>query len=126
MKITSTILCDFIQDYKLEVSEVGVCFDAIIDFNLPLQNFNLPSEVYMESVFSNSIDTIYLLNPVIELYKLPVYFNDVNYQFLYVKHRGILIAGNLPLFGTFTISIIPKCRTCTQKTFNELRAKKLN
>lgn len=126
MKMTSTILLDFAYDFNLEVSEVGVCFDAIINFNLPMQNFNLQSEVQMESVLSKGIDTIYLLNPVISKYKMPTFFNDVNHQFLYLNHTGLIIAGNMPLFGAYSISMFPKNSRCSKKTFDELRAKKLN
>ncbi|MEO6732098.1 MAG: hypothetical protein ABIN01_12840 [Ferruginibacter sp.] len=126
MKLTSTIFCDFINDFALETTEVGVCFDAIVNFNLPMQNFNLQSEVSIESLLSDSFDTMYLLNPVVEMYKMPTLFNDVNHQFVYAKHRGLLIVGTMALFGAYTISIIPKNDLCDPKTLNELRAKKLN
>ena len=126
MKKTNAILCDFVQDFNLEISEIGVCFEAIVNFNLPSQNFNLLSEVHMESVFSNKIDTLYLLNPMVEKYKMPSFFNDVNHQFLYLNKAGLIVAGSLPLFGAYTISIIPKNYTCTEKTWNELKSKKLN
>lgn len=126
MKTTSTVLFDFIYDYKLDVSGIGVCFNAVIDFNLPAQNFNLMSEVHIESFLSNRVDSIYLLNPVIEKYKMPTFFNDANHQFFYLKQRGLMIMGQMPLFGGYTISIVPKSYSCTQKTFDELRAKKLN
>ena len=74
MKLASTILSDFVNDFKLEVSRLGVCFDAVINFNFPDKNFNLHSEVHMEPGLSKHIDTIYLLNPVIEKYKMPVFF----------------------------------------------------
>ncbi|MEO5893648.1 MAG: hypothetical protein ABIQ31_25565 [Ferruginibacter sp.] len=126
MKLTSTILSDFVSDFKLEVSEVGVCFESIVNFNLPMQNFNLQTEVHMESVLSNGIDTIYLLNPVIEIYKMPIFFNDVNHQFLYLTRTGLVITGNMPMLGAYSISIFPKTKICTTKTFYELKAKKLN
>ncbi|MEP7109297.1 MAG: hypothetical protein ABI760_14990 [Ferruginibacter sp.] len=126
MKLTSTILFEFINDFDLEVSELGVCFDAIINFNLPMQNFNLQSEVHMESVLSNSIDSIYLLNPLIEKYKMPTFFSDVNHQFLYLNHTGLIIAGKMPLFGAYSVSMFPKSQSCSLKTYDELRAKKLN
>ncbi|MEP7143629.1 MAG: hypothetical protein ABI707_12195 [Ferruginibacter sp.] len=126
MKLTSTILFDFISDFKLEISEFGACFDAIINFNLPMQNFNLQSEVHMEPVLSYRIDTIYLLNPAIMKYKMPTFFNDVNHQFLYLNHTGLIITGNMKLFGAYSVSIFPKSHSCTLKTFDELRAKKLN
>ncbi|MBC7889849.1 MAG: hypothetical protein H7Z13_18390 [Ferruginibacter sp.] len=126
MKMTSTILSDFIYDFNLEVTEVGVCFDAVINFNLPMQNFNLQSEVHMEPVLSNLVDTIYLLNPMIEKYKMPTFFNDVNHQFLYLSNKGLIIAGQMQLFGSYSISMFPKNHRCSQATFDELRAKKLN
>ena len=124
--MTSTILFDFIHDFDLEVTEVGVCFDAIANFNLPRQNFNLQTEVYMESVLSHGVDSIYLLNPVIEKYKMPTFFNDVNHKFLYLGHTGLIIAGSMPLFGAYTISIFPKSHMCSSRTYNELVAKKFN
>ncbi len=126
MKRTSCILNDFVNDFKLEISDVGVCFDAIINFNLPMQNFNLQSEVHMDSVFLNKIDSIYLLNPVVEHYKMPTFFNDVDHQFLYLNKTGLIIAGNMPLFGAYSISMFPKSNSCTPKTLRELRAKKFN
>ena len=126
MKLTSTILFDFINDFKLEVSEFGVCYDAIINFNLPMQNFNLQSEVHMQAVLSYRIDTIYLLNPAIETYKMPTFFNDVNHQFLYLNRSGLIITGNMPLFGAYSVSIYPKSPSCSQKTYDELKAKILN
>lgn len=126
MKSTSTIFFDFICDHNLDVSEIGVCFNAVIDFNLPTQNFNLISEVHMESFLSGRVDSIYLLNREIENYKMPTFFNEVNHQFFYVKERGLLIAGCMPVFGAYTIAIIPKSYSCCQATFDELRAKKLN
>jgi hypothetical protein len=126
MKLTTTILSDFVQDFKLEVTEFGVCFDAVINFNLPMQNFNLQSEVHMDSVLSGCIDTIYLLNPTVEAYKMPVFFNDVNHQFLYLSRTGLVITGNMPLFGAYSVSIFPKNNGCSQQSFDELRAKKLN
>lgn len=126
MKLTSSILSDFVHDFDLEVTEFGVCFDAVINFNLPMHNFNLQSEVYMESVLAIGIDTIYLLNPIIEVNKMPTFFNDVNHQFLYLNHVGLVITGNLPLFGSYSVSLFPKTPFCTQSTFEELKAKKLN
>jgi|GEM_PF-3927126 len=126
MKKASTILFDFVNDFNLTISEVGVCFDAIVNFNLPMQNFNLRSEVHMASIFSNRIDTIYLLNPVIEQHKMPTFFNDVNHQFLYLNKTGLIIAGDMPLFGPYSISMFPKSNNCTSKTLRELRSKKYN
>ena len=126
MKLTSTILSDFVQDFKLELTEFGVCFDAIINFNLPMQNFNLESEVHMEPVLSYRIDTIYLLNPVIAKYKMPTFFNDVNHQFVYLNHTGLIITGTMELLGAYGISIFPKSQLCSKKTWDELRGKKLN
>lgn len=126
MKTTSTILFDFIHDFKLEISEVGVCFDAVINFNLQMQNFNLQSEVHMQSFVSTRIDTVYLLNTEVEKYNMPTFFNVVNNQFFYLKERGLLIAGTMPLFGAYTISIFPKTSSCTQNTISELRGKKYN
>jgi len=126
MKITSSILSEFITDFGLEMTEAGVCFDAIVNFNLPMQNFNLQSEVHMESLLSGNFDTVYLLNPVVALYKMPTFFNDVNHQFLYLNKTGLIITGSMPLFGAFSISMFPKNTTCSQKTLNELRAKKFN
>ena len=126
MKLASTILSDFVSDFKLEVSKVGVCFDAIINFNLPNKNFNLQSEVYMEPALSKDIDTIYLLNPIIEAYRMPVFFNDINHQFLYLNRTGLVITGNMPLVGSYSVSIMPKSHGCTPETLEELTAKKLN
>lgn len=126
MKTTSSILFDFIQDFGLEVSEIGVCLDAVVNFNLQKQNFNLQSEVQLDSIISNRIDTVILLNKEVEKYKIPTFFNIVNNQFFYLKQRGLLISGNIIMLGDYTISIFPKSTSCSQRTFNELRAKKLN
>ncbi|MEO7768867.1 MAG: hypothetical protein ABIS01_15665 [Ferruginibacter sp.] len=126
MKLTSTILSEFIADFKLKKSEVGICFDAIVNFNLGIQNFNIKSEVYMESGLSHNLDSIYLLNTVIARYKMPTFLNDVNHHFNYISYKALIVTGNMPLFGDYTISIFPKSRFCTPKTFAELRAKKLN
>lgn len=126
MKLTSTILFDFIHDFELEVTEFGVCFDAIINFNLPTQNFNLQSEVHMESALSNGIDSIYLLNRLVEDFKMPTFFNDVNHRFLYLSHTGLIITGTMPLTGAYSVSIFPKSAYCSQQTFDELKGKKLN
>ena len=126
MKLTSTILFDFVNDFKLEVYEFGVCFDAIINFNLPVQNFNLQSEVSMEPSLSYMIDTVYLLNPVVTKYRMPAFFNDANHQFRYLHHKGLIITGNMVLLGAYSVSIFPRSHNCTQKTYDELRAKKLN
>lgn len=126
MKVTSSILFDFIADFKIELADVGMCFDAIVNFNLAMQNFNLQSEVYMESVISKSIDSIYLLNPVIAKYMMPTFFNDVNHQFIYLQHKTLIIHGNMPLFGDYSISVFPKSRKATPFTLAELRAKKYN
>jgi hypothetical protein len=80
----------------------------------------------MEPVLSYMIDTIYLLNPAVIKYKMPAFFNDVNHQFLYLNHTGLIITGNMELLGAYSVSIFPKSHTCTQKTWDELRAKKLN
>lgn len=126
MKITSSILSDFVTDFNLEVTELGVSFDAIVNFNLPMQNFNLQSEVHMESLLSNNFDSVYLLNPVVALYKMPTFFNDVNHQFLYLNKTGLIITGDMPLFGAFSISMYPKNTFCSRKTYAELMAKKFN
>ncbi|MEO7766821.1 MAG: hypothetical protein ABIS01_05315 [Ferruginibacter sp.] len=126
MKITSTILPGFINDFDIVVSEMGVCFDAVINFNLPYQSFNIQSEVHMEAVFSNSFDTVYLLNPAVEVYKMPTFFNVVNHQFIYPGFKGLIITGKMTIFGSYTVSIFPVSRSCSQKTFDELSAKKLN
>lgn len=126
MKMTSTILYDFIQDFDLESSEVGVCFDASIEFNTPGQKFNFQSEVLMESFLLTGIDTIFLLNPVTQIYRIPTFFNDTNHQFIYFRNKGLFIAGYTPLFGSYSVSIFPESLDCTQKTFDELRAKKYN
>ncbi|MEJ7586748.1 MAG: hypothetical protein WKI04_04220 [Ferruginibacter sp.] len=80
----------------------------------------------MESVLANGIYSIYLLNPLIEVYEMPTFFNDVNHQFLYLNRTGLVITGTMPLAGAYSISIFPKSRTSTDKTYYELRAKKLN
>ncbi len=80
----------------------------------------------MESVLSNAVDTIYLLNPAVKKYNMPIFFNDVNHQFLYLNHRGLVITGVMPLLGAYSISIFPKSRYGSQKAMDELRAKKLN
>ena len=126
MKATSTILFDFIYDYNLEVSEIGACFTALVDFNLPTKNFNLITEVHLDSFLSTRLDSIYLLNPEIENYEMPTFFNDINHQFFYLKNRGLLIAGCMPVFGAYTISVIPKSFNCSQQIYSELRGKKLN
>jgi len=57
---------------------------------------------------------------------MPTFFNDVNNQFRYINHKGLIITGNMELLGAYTVSIFPKSRGCTQNTYEELRAKKLN
>jgi len=126
MKITSSILSDFVNDFQLETTDVGVCFDAVINFNLPTQHFNLQSEVHMESVLSKNLDTLYLLNPLISDYKMPTVFNDANHQFLYLERTGLIIAGTLPVYGAYSISLFPKGNSCNPKTLREIRSKKLN
>lgn len=126
MKLTSTILSDFVHDFKLQTSEFGVCFSAVANFNLPSRHFNLHTDVHMEAVLSGSIDTIYLLNPVVEAYKMPTFFNDANHQFLYLNNAGIIIIGTAQPIGMYSISIIPKSDSYTKKSFDELRGKKLN
>ncbi|MCW3092328.1 MAG: hypothetical protein JWP81_3397 [Ferruginibacter sp.] len=126
MKVTSTILPDFINDFNMEVFEMGVCFDAVVNFNLPFQSFNMESEVHMEAMLSGSFDTVYLLNPDIKIYKMPTFFNMVNHQFIYPKFKGLIIAGNMPIFGRYTVSIFPTSQFCSEQTLNELKAKKLN
>ena len=91
-----------------------------------MQNFNMQSEVHMEALFSDRVDSIYLLNPAILKYKMPTFFNDVNHRFLYLSKTGLIITGNLELVGAYSVSIFPKSDRCTQKTWDELRAKKLN
>ncbi|MEO6548433.1 MAG: hypothetical protein ABIN94_10550 [Ferruginibacter sp.] len=126
MKVTSTILPDFINDFSIDVFEIGVCFDAIVNFNLPFQSFNIESEVHMEAMVSGNFDTIYLLNPDIKVYKMPTFFNIVNHQFIYPKFKGLIIAGNMPIFGRYTVSIFPTTQRCSDAAFYEWRAKKLN
>jgi hypothetical protein len=126
MKLTSTILTDFIRDFEMERFEFGVCFEGIINFNLPDHNFNLYSEVHMEAGLCRRIDSIYLLNPVIALYKMPTFFNDVDHKFLYLHRKGIIITGILTLIGPYSVSIFPSSRTVSQHCFDELRARKLN
>ena len=127
MKLTSTILTDFIRDFEMEKFEFGVCFEGIINFNLPDHNFNLYSEVHMEaSLCRRRIDSIYLLNPVIALYKMPTFFNDVENRFLYLHKKGIIMTGILQLIGPYSVSIFPSSRPVSQYCFDELRARKLN
>jgi hypothetical protein len=126
MKMTSTLLFDFIGDFNLESSEPGVCFDAMVDFNITGQTFNFQSEVLIESFLLTHPDTIYLLNRITQIYKIPNFFNGVNHHFIYFKNRVLFIAGYTTLFGSYSISIFPVSGSCTQKTFDELRAKKLN
>lgn len=124
--MTSILLGDFIQDFNLETTEMGVCFDATIDFDIAGQKYNFHSAVLLESFLLTNIDTVYILNPISQVYKIPTFFNDVNHQFIYFKNRGLFIAAYHPIFGSYSISIFPDAGYCTQKTFNELKAKKFN
>jgi hypothetical protein len=117
---------DFVHDFNLEFTEPGVCFNALIGFNLPMHHFNLMSEVQVDAVMSGDIDTICLLNPALDAYNIPTLFNDLSHRLAYIKNRALLVFGLLPLYGAFTIAIIPKSRYCALKTYDELRAKKLN
>ncbi|MEO6549495.1 MAG: hypothetical protein ABIN94_15945 [Ferruginibacter sp.] len=126
MKITSTILFDFIADFKIVRDDVGICFDSIVNFNAGARHFNIRSEIFMESIIEKSIDSIYLLNPIARKYKIPTFFNDVNHQFLYLPYKALIIDGDMPLFGNYSISIFPKSRKASQVTLAELRAKKYN
>ena len=125
MKKTSSLLFDFIHDFNLEVEEMGVCFGANVDFHTPVQKFNFYSEVHIES-FSASINSIYLLNPLTEIYKIPTFFSDVNHQCVYFRKRGLFIAGYTALFGPYSISMFPEGMCCSRGTLEELRCKKLN
>src|SRR6188768_3276802 len=126
MKATSTLLLDFIQDFGIESNEVGACFNAIIDFSISRQKFTFESNVLMEAFLLAGIDTIYLLNPITRTYLLPSCFNEVNHQFIYFKNRGLFVAGYMAKYGSYSVSIFPESTSCTAKTFEELRAKKLN
>ena len=114
------------QDFDIESNEAGACFKAIIDFNITGKKFTFESHVLMEAFLFNGIDTIYLLNPIIRTYKLPSCFNEANHQFVYFKNRGLLVAGHMIKYGPYSISIFPESVNCAAKTFEELRAKKLN
>jgi hypothetical protein len=126
MKLTSNIIADFVKDFDLEVYEFGVCFDAIVNFNLPDQNFNLQTEVHLESALSSKIDTICLLNPIVALYRMPIFFNEVNHQFLYLYRKGLIITGSMTGIGAYSVSIFPRSRYCNPKTLEELKARKFN
>ena len=126
MKTTSTLLLDFIQDFDIESYEGGACFNAIVDFSISGQIFRFESNVLMEAFLFNGIDTLYLLNPITRTYMLPSCFNEVNHQFIYFKNRGLFIEGYMAKYGSYSLSIFPDSITCTPKTYEELRVKKLN
>ncbi|MEO6232585.1 MAG: hypothetical protein ABJB11_05480 [Ferruginibacter sp.] len=126
MKTCATQFAAFIDDFKLSDHESGVCFNAVINFNLLKQNICVESEVYMEAVFSNKIDTVHLLNPLIGAYKMPVQFNEGNNRFLHIENTGLLVAGELPVLGTFTMTIFPKNTPCNVRTLREISCKKYN
>ncbi|CAN5624122.1 hypothetical protein BH11BAC3_BH11BAC3_46180 [soil metagenome] len=126
MKTCVTHFAAFIEDFNLSDHETGVCFNAVINFNLLKQNVSVESEVYMEAVFSNEIDTIHLLNPLIGEYKMPVRFNEGNHRFLHIENTGLLVAGVLPAFGSFTMTIFPQATACNLQTLREISCKKYN
>ena len=116
MNKTSSVLFDFIHDFNFEVEEIGACFGADIDFHTLVQKFKFYSEVHIES-FSSSINSIYLLNPLTEIYKIPTFFSDLNHQFVYFRNRGLFIAGYTALFGPYSISIFPESMCCSRETW---------
>ena len=126
MKICSLPFSEFIQDFELESREFGICFSATVNFNVMMQNFCVQTDVHMEALYSGEIDTIRLLNPIIEQYKMPVSFNEVSHQFLYIHNTALLIGGHINLFGPFTISIFPRNQAVNPASLAEIKSKKLN
>ncbi len=126
MKTCATQFADFIGEFDLLEHESGVCFNAVINFNMLKQNVSVESEVYMEAIFSNEIDTIHLLNPLIGEFKMPVRFNQSNHRFLHLENIGLLVAGELPVFGNFTLTIFPQTTPCSKQAMREISCKKYN
>ena len=104
MKITTEILKDFVNDFKLESEDETICFYAVVDFVAGI-TIQLLSEVHIVALQNDAKDVVYLLSPDIPKCGMPDMLTSGHLKFIYGKERGLIVEGHSPLYGGYILSI---------------------
>ena len=107
MKTSDTVLAEFIKDFNLEVPEVGVCFNADIEFTTLsiFKKFNC--EVHIITMAQKQMSVVYLLHQQLAEHGIPDVFPFDTDNFSYIKMRSLVINNYDLLRGKYSLSISP-------------------
>ena len=121
------MLADFIRDFNLKTAEKEViCFDARIEYRAQGVYRRLESEVQIIFLEKTGLSVVYLLHPDISKYDIPDTFPFDPEQFVYIRNAALIIVGNHPGTGRFSVTIQTLDNSCEVDTVEELKAKNLN
>jgi hypothetical protein len=126
MKLVTTSLSDFIQDFNLLKKAGIICFDANIYFITSKKNIQIQTQVQIVSITNKVLDEVYLLNPNIEKYG----FNDTyifgREKFKYFENFGLYIKSYSPKHGYYFLNINQHINECDEHMNAEIHARMYN
>ncbi len=107
MKTSDTVLAEFIKDFKLEVPDIGVCFNADIEFTTIsiFKKFNC--EVHIITMTQKQLSVVYLLHQPLAEHGIPDVFPFDADHFSYNKMRSLVINDYDLLRGKYSLCISP-------------------
>ena len=117
-------LSDFINEFELIESDIGVCFEASIYANL--HNVLIEIESDVQIVSRSNISTIYLLNPNLQANNIPHTFEASESNLSFRPSYGLVIRDEDVYNGRYALMIVPVNKNCLIPTFDEIRAKTYN
>ncbi len=126
MKTVTKSLRHFIKDFKLEAKGRTICFDALIYFKAKEEVILLPTEVHILNIGKDAFDVLYLLHHNIALHHIPDIFDPLNEKFTYSTGKALIIKGTASFYGSYTLSIHPTNKTCSEETLKEIHSKTYN
>jgi hypothetical protein len=126
MKALTKPLFDFITDFQLVKKDNIICFDAIIYFSTNISSVQLPTEVQIITIGKKELNVVYLLNPDVNVHKIPDMYREDIESFNYFKNRALIIKGHMPSYGEYVLSIHPGDNACDENTLKEIHAKMYN
>ena len=107
MKTSETILVEFIKDFNLELTGVGICFNADIEFITASVFKKFNCEVHIVTVSEKQLTIVYLLHLQLAENGIPDIFPFNADNFSYNKMKDLIIADYDLLRGKYTLTISP-------------------
>ncbi len=126
MNNVSATVIEFVKEYKLEVSEEGICFDSRLLIFTKSLFAQVQSEVHIINVGVTNIDKISLLNPKLGIGNFPTEFEPEPADISFEPKKCLIIKGESKFYGMFKLILEPINHDCAEPTINEIKSKLYN